>query len=93
LLVCLYDERRGFGAYEHSGCVHRSCIIGGLVSSNVRENRFAVYNTESTSGSTSFFFRDWSPKGRTNGVGSRIGRLGSDTGGDDRLELLIMDED
>ena len=79
----------GFGVYKHPGCRQRNCIVGGVVSRSVRENKPRVNRLESVDASLGPLVVRRSYRVGDRG-GSRVGRFISDYGGDDKLEPLIF---
>ena len=84
----LKERSCGFGAYKHPGCKQRNCIVGGVVSKSVQENRPEVNRSESVDASLGFLVVQRSC--RVGDSGGRVGRLISDCGGGDKLESLIF---
>ena len=78
----------------YSSCKQQSCIVIGVVSKTVQEKRLAENNIESDFESSDVLSKgiqwSWRPWGGTNRVGGSTGRLGSEGGTSDRLELLIF---
>jgi hypothetical protein len=64
-------------------------MVGGVVSRSVRENRPNVNRSESVDTSPGFWVVRRSCR-VGDSRGCRVGRLGSDGGGGDRLESLIL---
>jgi hypothetical protein len=84
----LKERSCGFGAYKHPGCKQRNCIVGGVVSKSVRENRLEVNRSESVDASPGFLAVRRSC--RVGDSGGKVGRFMSDRGGGDKLESLIF---
>ena len=75
--------------YKHPGCRQRNCIVGGVVSRSVRENKPSVNRLESVDARLGPLVVRRSCRVGDSG-GGRLGRLISDRGGGDRLESLIF---
>jgi hypothetical protein len=89
LPVWVKERSCGFGAYKHPGCRQRNCIVGGVVSKSVRENKPRVNRLESVDASLGPVVVRRSCRVGDSG-GGRIGKFISDRGGDDKLEPLIF---
>ena len=77
-----------FRAYKHPGCKQRNCIVGGVVSKSVWENRLEVNRLELVDASLGFLAVRRSC--RVGDSGGKVGRFMSDRGGGDKLESLIF---
>jgi hypothetical protein len=85
----LKDKSCGFGVYKHLACRQRNCIVRGVVSKSVQENKLRANRSKSVNESLGFLAVQRSC--RVSDIrGGRVGKAISDQGGEDRLESLIF---
>ena len=75
--------------YKHPGCRQRNCIVGGVVSRSVQENKPRANRLELVDARLGPLVVQRSCR-VSDSRGSMVSRLISDRGGGDKLESLIF---
>jgi len=85
----MVDKSLTLKTYKHLGCKQRSCIVKGVVSKSVQENRLKVNRSELVNTSLGFLAVQQSCR-VGDSIDSRVSKLISDHGGRDKLKSLIF---